>query len=182
LSQPDIVLGIYFMTREKPFCKGDGKSFSSPKEVRMAYDAGELDLHASIKVRINGSIEATTTGRILLYEILPEALPFSNVNMVMTKKTLRSLINESYRSAGTKLQSFWPTDSKTLATNTQPSRDLHLNKGHGDTIRKEEIIVKAENEVRKIDEQYTSGLIIEGEKYNKVVDIGHSPRKTWRQK
>ena len=168
----DIVLGIYYMTREKPFCKGDGKSFSSPKEVRMAYDAGELDLHAAIKVKINGTIEATTTGRILLYEILPETLPFSHVNTVMTKKTLRSLINESYRRAGTKSTVILADRLKDIGYKYATQSGISISiKDMEIPSRKEEIIVKAENEVRKIDEQYTSGLITEGEKYNKVVDI-----------
>jgi len=92
----DIVLGIYYLTRERPLCKGEGKAFSSPEEVRIAYDAKELDLHAAIKVRINGVLENTTTGRVLLYEIFPEEMPFSMINKVMNKKELRSLINECY--------------------------------------------------------------------------------------
>ncbi len=168
----DIVLGIYYMTREKPFCKGYGKVFSSPKEVRIAYDADELDLHASIKVRINGKIHDTTTGRVLLYEILPEALPFDLLNKVMTKKELRTLINESYRSAGIKSTVILADRLKdvgykyaTLSGISISMMDMEI------PSKKEAIIAKAENEVRKIDEQYTTGLITEGEKYNKVVDI-----------
>jgi len=168
----DIVLGIYYMTREKPFCKGEGMVFSSPKEVRMAYDAKELDLHTSIKVRISGTLYDTTTGRVLLYEILPESLPFDLMNKVMTKKALRSLVNESYRTVGTKSTVILADRLKdigykyaTLSGISIAMKDMTI------PSKKEKIIKLAENEVRKIDDQYTSGLITEGEKYNKVVDI-----------
>jgi len=160
------------MTREKPFCKGEGKIFSSPKEVRMAYDAKELDLHASIKVRINGKIYDSTTGRVLLYEILPTSLPFDLMNKVMTKKELRSLVNESYRTVGIKSTVILADRLKdigykyaTLSGISIAMKDMEIPSG------KEKIIEQAETEVRKIDDQYTSGLITEGEKYNKVVDI-----------
>jgi len=168
----DIVLGIYYMTREKPFCKGEGTVFSSPKEVRMAYDSEALDLHASIKVRINGELLDSTTGRVLLYEILPESLPFDLMNKVMTKTELRALINRSYRTAGIKSTVILADRLKdigykyaTLSGISIAMKDMTI------PSKKEEIIEFAENEVRKIDDQYISGLITEGEKYNKVVDI-----------
>jgi len=102
----DIVLGIYYMTRERPSSKGEraekNRAFANIQEVRMAFDAGELDLHASIMVRIAGKIEKTTTGRVILYEIFPSELPFDMVNKVITKKELRDIINDCYRSLGTK--------------------------------------------------------------------------------
>ena len=82
----DIVLGIYYMTRERPYVKGEGKVFSNPEEVRIAYDANEVDLHARIRVRMNGELVETTVGRILLKEILPEEIPFSLINKVMKKE------------------------------------------------------------------------------------------------
>jgi len=168
----DIVLGIYYMTREKPFCKGEGKVYSGSKEVRMAYDAEELDLHAAIKVRVDGEIKDTTTGRIILSEILPEALPFDLINRVMNKKELRNLINRSYRMAGIKATVILADRLKdigykyaTLSGISIALKDMKI------PTRKEDIISKAENEVKLIDDQYTRGLITEGEKYNKVVDI-----------
>jgi len=98
----DIVLGIYYMTKERPFCKGEHMIFANMEEVRMAYDAGELDLHASIRVRIEGQIVRTTTGRVILYEIFPKELPFEMVNRIIAKKELRDIINQCYRSLGTK--------------------------------------------------------------------------------
>ena len=168
----DIVLGIYFMTRERPFAKGEGKVFSSPKEVRIAFDAGELDLHASIKVRMDGTLKETTTGRIILAEILPESLPFELVNRTMTKKELRKLINESYRRVGTKATVILADRLKDIGYKYATLSGISISMN--DMVipsNKETIISKAEKEVKKIDDQYTSGLITDGEKYNKVVDI-----------
>jgi len=168
----DIVLGIYYMTRERPFCKGEGKVFASIDEVRTAFDLGVLDLHAAIRVRINDKIEKTTTGRVLLYEVLPGSLPFANINKVMTKKELRNLVNESYRRDGIKSTVILSDRLKdtgykyaTLSGISISMNDMTI------PAKKAEIIEKSENEVKKIDDQYKSGLITDGEKYNKVVDI-----------
>ncbi len=168
----DIVLGIYYMTRERPFARGEGKVFASPLEVRIAYDAGELDLHASIKVKIEGALQVTTTGRVVLYEILPESLPFVLLNKAMSKKELRVLIDESYRRAGIKSTVILADRLKdigykyaTLSGISIAMKDMVI------PSKKEEIIAKAEKDVMKIDDQYINGLITGGEKYNKVVDI-----------
>ncbi|MBN1847231.1 MAG: DNA-directed RNA polymerase subunit beta' [Deltaproteobacteria bacterium] len=168
----DIVLGIYYMTRERLFSKGEGMTFANPEEVRMAYDAGELDLHASITVRINGHREKTTTGRILLNEILPENLPFSLINKVMNKRELRNLINECYRKQGIKATVILSDRLKdlgykyaTLSGISISIQDMRI------PTNKSSIIDKAEEEIRKIEKQYQSGLITDGEKYNKAVDI-----------
>jgi len=174
----DIVLGIYYMTRErlstreKP-TKGEGKIFSSPEELVVAYDAGELDLHAAIKVRMDGKIWDTTTGRMILYDILPDkSLPFELVNKVMTKKALRELINESHRKVGIKATVILADRLKdlgykyaTLSGISIAMKDMVIPSG------KETIITEAENEVKRIEDQYVDGLITSGEKYNKVVDI-----------
>ncbi|RLB79563.1 MAG: DNA-directed RNA polymerase subunit beta', partial [Deltaproteobacteria bacterium] len=168
----DIVLGIYYITRSRPFAKGEGKIFANPEEVRIAYDAGELDMHASIKVRINGKIYDTTTGRVILSELLPEGLPFELVNKVMTKKELRILINEAYRRTGIKATVILADRLKdlgykyaTLSGISIAMKDMVIPK------KKDEILERAEREVKKIEQQYVSGLITDGEKYNKVVDI-----------
>ena len=168
----DIVLGIYYMTRERPFCKGEGKIFANIDEVRTAFDLGELDLHAAIKVRINGKIEKTTTGRVLLYEVLPGNLPFANINKVMTKKELRNLVNESYRREGIKSTVILSDRLKDIGYKYATLSGISISMNDM-TIpaKKAEIIEKSENEVKKIDDQYKSGLITDGEKYNKVVDI-----------
>jgi DNA-directed RNA polymerase subunit beta' len=168
----DIVLGIYYMTRERPLSKGEGKVFSSPEEVRIAYDAGGLDLHASIKVRIDGRMEETTAGRVILYEILPEKLPFSFLNKVMNKKELRILINESYRRLGIKATVILSDRLKDIGYRYATLSGISISmKDMTIPSRKVDIIEKAEKEVKRIDDQYKSGLITDGEKYNKVVDI-----------
>ena len=86
IPSQDIVLGLYYMTRDRHFAEGEGKVFSSPAEVRMAYDHGAVHLQAKIKVRRQGEFVETTVGRILLGELLPENVPFSHVNQVMGKK------------------------------------------------------------------------------------------------
>jgi len=172
----DIVLGIYYMTRERPASKGErvdkNRAFANIQEVRMAFDAGELDLHASIIVRIAGKIEKTTTGRVILYEIFPSELPFEMVNKVITKKELRDIINDCYRSLGTKATVILADRLKdigykyaTLSGISIASKDMLIPK------RKQEIIGDAQGEVKKIENQYNDGLITDGEKYNKVVDI-----------
>jgi DNA-directed RNA polymerase subunit beta' len=168
----DIVLGIYYMTRERPFSKGEGKIFANADEVKMAHDSGELELHSAIKVRINGKIEDTTTGRVLLYEIIPEQIPFSFINKVMTKKTLRMLINESYRRLGIKATVILSDRLKDLGYRYATLSGISISiKDMTIPSRKSLIIDGAEKEVKKIDDQYKGGLITDGEKYNKVIDI-----------
>ncbi|MDP6179305.1 MAG: DNA-directed RNA polymerase subunit beta', partial [Desulfatiglandales bacterium] len=168
----DIVLGLYYMTREKMFSRGEGKVFANREEVRMAHDSGKLDLQAAIKVRINGKLEETTTGRVLLYEVIPQKLPFSSINKVMTKKTLRGLINECYRGAGVKATVLLTDRLKDVGYKYATSSGVSISlKDMRIPSLKGEIIEKAEGEVKKIDDQYKGGLITDGEKYNKVVDI-----------
>jgi DNA-directed RNA polymerase subunit beta' len=168
----DIVLGIYYMTRDRVFSKGEGMIFANPDEVRMAYDAKALALHAKIKVRINGKIEETTTGRVLLSEILPEDLPFSLINQVMTKKKLINLINECYRRSGIKSTVILSDRLKdmgykysTISGTSISIKDVTI------PSKKSAIIEEAEKEIKKIEDQYKGGLITNGEKINKAVDI-----------
>lgn len=172
----DIVLGLYYMTRQKPFVKGEGKVFANPEEVRMAYDAEEIDLHAAIKVRFanNGQRETvdTTVGRVLVREILPPEIPFSNVNKVLNKKELAALIDQCYRLAGTKKTVILADQLKDLGYRyaTQAGISISID----DMLvpsRKKELLEKADQEVLEIGNQYKEGLITDGERYNKVVDI-----------
>jgi DNA-directed RNA polymerase subunit beta' len=168
----DIVLGIYYLTRERPLSKGEGKVFANSEEVRMAHDAGQLDLHAAIKVRIDGKMEETTTGRVILYELLPEKMPFAFLNRVMNKKELRILINESYRRLGIKATVILSDRLKDIGYRYATLSGISISmKDMTVPSRKTEIIEKAEKEVKRIDDQYKTGLITDGEKYNKVVDI-----------
>lgn len=168
----DIVLGCYYLTKERTGSKGEGKVFSSPIEVRAAYDADAVDEHAKIKMRINGELVDTTVGRVLLSEILPPGLPFSMVNKVMNKKELTRLIDRIYREAGHRetvlfLDKIKETGFK-YATKSGLSisiEDMHI------PSKKAELIDNANKEILEVEQQYSEGLITKGERYNKVIDI-----------
>jgi DNA-directed RNA polymerase subunit beta' len=187
LPSQDIVLGLYYMTRERVFARGEHRDpgpkledlikgvYASPSEVRMAYDHGELDLQAAIKVRIADKLELTTVGRVLLYDTIPPGLPFKLVNRVMGKKQLGDLIDACYRAFGQKQTVLLADRLRSLgygyATRAGVSicvSDLLI------PARKTGLLEQAQNDVKEIEEQYTEGLITDGERYNKVVD-------TWAQ-
>lgn len=168
----DMVLGLYYMTRERAFAKGEGKIFASPEEVRVAYDAGEVDLQAKVICRIQGKRYETSVGRVLLYEFVPSVISFKEVNCVMDKKSIAELIDQCYRLCRDK-------ETVLLADNLRTLGFQHSSKA-GISIciddmeipsEKETLMDKAYKEVREVEQQYTEGLITAGEKYNKVVDI-----------
>ena len=168
----DIVLGLYYMTRERPNARGIDHPFANVQEVRIAYDQGEVDLQARITVRINKERIETTVGRILLYEVVPPEIAFQEVNRVMKKKELANLIELSYRLAGNKATVIFADKLKDIgfhyATRAGISiaiKDMAIPAGKG------ELLKKAHEDVREIEEQYKNGLITDGERYNKVVDI-----------
>ena len=173
----DMVLGIYYMTREKLSTKkveikGEGKVFFSHEEVVIAYDNEELSLHARIRVRMDGSLVKTTTGRVLLYEIIPEEIPFSAVNKVMTKKEISNLVELSTRVAGIGKAVVLVDSLKDLGFkhSTKAGISICVNDM---TIpsKKDDLLKKGEKEVSMIRKQYDEGLITTGERYNKVIDI-----------
>ncbi len=168
----DIVLGLYYLTVDRSFQKGEGKIFSDPSEVICAYDSGSIGLHARIKVRINGQITDTTTGRIIVGELLPEQVSFDAVNRVLSKKNIAWLVGEAYRRAGTKATVILCDKLKdlgyeysTLAGVTIGVKDLTIPE------EKEGIVSKAQSEINDIEQQYNEGVITRTEKYNKVVDV-----------
>jgi DNA-directed RNA polymerase subunit beta' len=168
----DIVLGLYYMTRERPNAKGTGRVFSSAEEVRVAYDQGEVDLQAAVVVRINSERVDTTIGRVLVYEVVPPEIPFREINRVLKKKELANLIDVSYRVAGNKATVILADKLKDIgfeyATKAGVSiaiKDMVIPSGKADLLK------KAYEGVREIEEQYKNGLITDGERYNKVVDI-----------
>ena len=168
----DIVLGIYYMTRERPHVKGEGKTFSNPDEVRMAYDAQEVDLHARIQVRMDGKIIKTTVGRILLWEILPEEIPFSLINKVMKKSELANLVDYCYRYGGDKKTVLLADRLKGLGYRFATMAGISIS--IDDMLipsNKATLLQEAQKEIEKVQEQYTEGLITDGERYNKVIDI-----------
>ncbi len=167
----DVVLGLYNATRERASALGEGKVFSSPGEVRVAYDQGAVDLQAKITVRLDGDRVETTVGRILLAEIVPPEIPFSDINRVMKKKELGALIDAAFLKAGNKATVIFADRLKDLgfeyATRAGISigiQDMKIP----DT--KEKLLSNAQEEIQKIQEQYTNGLITDGERQNKVVD------------
>ncbi len=168
----DIVLGIYYMTREKAFAKGEGMRFGSQEEVRVAYDAGEVDLQAKISCRIGGQRVDTTVGRVLLREIVPAQIAFSTINRVMNKKELANLIDQCYRLCGNKETVILADRLKDLGYAMATKAGISISIGDMKIpTKKAELLERAMAEVREIETQYTDGLITDGERYNKVVDI-----------
>ncbi|MGH7843600.1 MAG: DNA-directed RNA polymerase subunit beta', partial [Candidatus Binatia bacterium] len=168
----DIVLGLYYMTRERPKAKGTGRIFASAQEVRIAYDQEELELQARINVRMNGTRVETTTGRELIYEVVPPVIPFSELNRVMKKKELANLIDVSYRLAGNKETVILADRLKDIGFRYATKAGISI--GIKDMVipaSKHQLLDRALEDVREIEDQYKNGLITDGERYNKVVDI-----------
>lgn len=181
----DVVLGLYYMTRSLENKKGEGMAFANVAEVKRAYDNRVVELHAKVKVRItevvtdeNGnkqnksSIVDTTIGRALLADILPEGLPFALANTELNKKAISRLINSSYRMLGLKDTVVFA--DKLMYTGFAYATRAGVSIGIDDMLipdEKKGILGEAEQEVLEIQEQYQSGLVTAGERYNKVVDI-----------
>ncbi len=184
----DVVLGIYYMTRERVNARGEGMFFADTDEVHRAYHAGEIDLHARISVRMpdfGGADIAdmsapiprlqrvdTTVGRVLLYDVVPKELPFQAVNKPMDKKAISNLIDDCYRNVGLKETVIFA--DQLMYTGFKHSTSSGASIGVDDFVipeQKGRIIGEAEREVAEIESQFASGLVTQGEKYNKVVDI-----------
>ena len=181
----DVVLGLYYMTRQRVNAKGEGMIFSNTDEARRAYESGVADIHAKVKVRITEKVKGedgnvvnqtklreTTVGRAMLYEVVPVQLPFDVVNRDLTKKAISSLINECYRKLGLKPTVIFA--DQLMYTGFRYATRAGLSFGVDDMVipdGKAAILAKAEEEVKDIEAQYTSGLVTNGERYNKVVDI-----------
>ena len=181
----DVVLGLYYMTREIAGAQGEGMVFTDVAEVRRAYDNGVAKLHAAAKVRIqqveigeNGertttrNIVETTVGRALLAEIMPEGLPFELANTELNKKAISRLINACYRRLGLKDTVVFA--DKLMYTGFRFATRAGISIGIDDMRipdAKKDILEETEKEVVEIQEQYQSGLVTAGERYNKVVDI-----------
>ena len=181
----DVVLGLYYMTRALENKAGEGMAFANIAEVKRAYDNRVVELHAKVKVRINelvieedGSREYktaivdTTVGRALLQEILPVGLPFALVNTELTKKNISRLINSCYRQLGLKDTVVFA--DKLMYTGFAYATRSGVSIGIDDMtipLEKKGILAEAETEVLEIQQQYQSGLVTAGERYNKVVDI-----------
>ncbi|MBD0788847.1 DNA-directed RNA polymerase subunit beta' [Vibrio sp. Y2-5] len=181
----DVVLGLYYMTREKVNAKGEGMYLAGPEEAEKAYRTKSAELHARVKVRItetvvdedgNSTTETkmvdTTVGRAMLWQIVPSGLPYSIVNQKLGKKQISNLLNEAYRKLGLK-------DTVIFADQIMYAGFAYaalsgVSVGIDDMVvppAKYTEIAEAEEEVREIQEQFQSGLVTAGERYNKVIDI-----------
>ena len=168
----DIVLGIYWLTRIRPGAKGTGKIFASIDEANYVYEQGNIDLQAGCKVRINGKLEETSVGRAIFGSILPKEVPFSHVNKVMNKKAIANFIDTVFRLAGAKATCVLA--DKLMQLGFKFSTLAGVSICIDDMIIPEEkkvLLSQAEQQVREIQQQYDEGLITDGERYNKVVDI-----------
>src|SRR4051794_31707770 len=180
----DIVLGLYYATREKVGSRGEGACFIDVAEVTRAYETRQEEIHAGIKVRIREvelkdgekvekiSRYETTVGRALLSEILPPGLPFSYLNKPLKKKEISRIINASFRRCGLRETVIFA--DKLMQAGYALATRGGISFAADDMLvppEKKQIIAAAETEVKEIEAQYTSGLVTQGERYNKVVDI-----------
>ena len=178
----DIVLGLYYMTREKINAPGEGMVFADLDELDRAYMGGHVELHAKIAVRLDTCTEAngevtrrrvdTTVGRARLSRILPQGLPFELVNRVLDKSRILELVDVCYRTAGLKTTVVFADHLMYVGMHYATRSGLSL--GMDDMIiprEKQRILKEAEDEVKKIEEQYVAGFVTSGEKYNKAIDI-----------
>ncbi len=166
----DVVLGCYYLSKERKGAMGEGLIFSSAEEVITAYSDKELHLHAKIKVRIKGSMVETTTGRVIFNQLLPENVPF--FNGILSKSKLNAVIADSYKKSGHHRTIQLLDDLKdlgfehaTLAGISISVDDLRI------PTKKQQVIDRATEKVSKVDEQYRRGVITEGERYNNIIDI-----------
>lgn len=181
----DVVLGLYYLTRQRINAKGEGMVCADSAEVHRIYENGVADVHALIRVRLTEMVKnaagekqpvtklvETTVGRVLLREILPEGLPFSLINRTLNKKSISSLINECYRQLGLKDTVIFA--DQLMYMGFYYSTRAGISIGVDDLVipeAKAAIIGQAEEEVKEIEKQYASGLVTQGERYNKVIDI-----------
>ena len=181
----DVVLGLYYMTRERVNAQGEGMAFSNIEEVERAHGAGQVSLQAKVRVRITetirdiqGNVETrtevkeTTAGRALLFAIVPDGLPYSLVNQNMKKKAISRLLNEAYRRCGLKDTVIFADQLMYMGFRQATMSGASI--GVNDFVipgEKVDIIGEADAEVKEIERQFADGLVTQGEKYNKVIDI-----------
>jgi DNA-directed RNA polymerase subunit beta' len=165
----DMVLGTYYLTKTRPGARGDGKLFASAQEVIIAYNSKKIDLHARVKVRVEKEIIETSVGRVLFNQIVPKAMGY--LNELLTKKRLRQLIGLCFRQAGLARTVEFLDKLKEMGFITATAGGLSVS--IADVVvpaDKDDIIARAQKEVDKIEEYYHSGVITEGERYNKIID------------
>ncbi len=181
----DVVLGLYYMTRERVNAPGEGTVFADVSEVHRAYVGRHAHLQARVKVRISQVVHTdegereestfiaeTTVGRALLWEIVPAGISFEMVNQPMAKKAISRIINQCYRAVGLKATVIFADrlmymgyDYSTRSGSSIGVNDFEI------PAEKTALINSADEEVKEIENQYAQGLVTQGEKYNKVIDI-----------
>ncbi len=181
----DVVLGLYYMSRDAVNRRGEGMAFADIQEAQRAYRAGLVDLHARVKVRIEEQVEGedgefsprrkvydTTVGRALFYDIVPKQLEFDMVNQPLTKKAISALLNACYRRVGLKETVVFADQLMYMGFEFSTTSGCSIGVNDFDIPDdKVRIVDEAEAEVKEIETQYASGLVTQGEKYNKVIDI-----------
>src|SRR5256886_2563771 len=181
----DVVLGLYYMTRERIGARGEGMVFGDVQEVHRAYESRGVELQAKVRVRLREHLRTegaqvtervrvadTTVGRALLFEILPRGLSFDLINQDMTKKAISATINACYRALGLKETVVFA--DQLMYTGFHYATRAGISFGIDDIVipeQKTRIVTSADNEVKEIQDQYASGLVTNGERHNKVVDI-----------
>src|SRR6202030_3012855 len=183
----DVVLGLYYMTRERIGARGEGMLFADGQEVHRAYESRGVELQARVRVRLREHLRTegagtqltervriadTTVGRALLFEILPKGLSFDLINQDMTKKAISATINACYRALGLKETVVFA--DQLMYTGFHYATRAGISFGIDDIVipeQKTRIVTSADREVKEIQDQYSSGLVTNGERYNKVVDI-----------
>ena len=172
----DVVLGIYYLTKEDFNLPGEGRTFVDVHEVKRAFLDKQVSLHTRIKVRVNEvdckKLYETTVGRCLMYEIVPKGLAFEKVNKILKKRDLLDLIATVYKDFGLKESVLFADNLMYLGFEYSTSSGASIGVNDFEIPdNKTEIISNAENEVQNIEQQFESGLLTKGEKYNKIIDI-----------
>jgi DNA-directed RNA polymerase subunit beta' len=168
----DIVLGMYYMSRIRPYARGYGQAFGSKAEAQFAFHTGNLHLQAPIKVRIDGQTYSTTVGRTFVGDIIPKCLTYDDINKVLNKKELGKLIDKAYRK-GTEKDTVLLADA-IMKTGYEYATKAGISINVKDMVipkEKKQIIDTAQAEVDKITNEYNEGSITNGERYNKIVDV-----------
>jgi DNA-directed RNA polymerase subunit beta' len=168
----DIILGCYYLTKVRGGSKGEGKIFSNMEEVRIAYDTQQVGLQAKIKVRIDNELVTTTVGRVLLYEILPRGIPFAHVNKQMNKKELTELVGMCYKTVGREETVIFLDKLKEIGFKYATKAGISISiENMRIPVNKEVLVEKARSDMVEVEKQYRDGLITNGERYNKIIDI-----------
>jgi len=168
----DIVLGMYYMSRVRPFARGYDKVFSSKEEAQFAYHTNNLHLQAPIKIRLNGQLIETTVGRTFVYDVTPKSLGYDAINKILNKKELAKLIDLAYRKSSEKETVMFADAIMKMGYEYATKAGISINiKDMVIPKEKPQIIDTAQAEVDKITNEYNEGSITNGERYNKIVDV-----------